>query len=139
MFEASDSQMLKLMHFFLNSRGSAGKTFAFGAAILGLISVVAADMMSRLVEKGALLTIVVMRSDQNLKRLAGDASAGEPNWVLTKVVGNVGVDMSPTAAIPSLMSASRCDDTSQAVLMTRSFGMEGMTAAPITAPRPVCN
>jgi UDP-N-acetylmuramyl tripeptide synthase len=138
-FEESDSLMLKLKHFFFEGRGSAGKTFAVGAAILGLISVVAADMMSRMVEKGAPLTIVITRSGQNLKRLASAAAAGEPNSVVTKVVGNVGVDMSPTAAIPSLMSASRCDDTSQAVLMTRSIGMEGTTTTPIATPEPPCN
>jgi anti-sigma-K factor RskA len=71
--------MLKLKHFSFDARGSAEKTFAVGAAILGLISVVAADTMSRLVEKGALLTIVVIPSEQNLKRLASTAPAGEPN------------------------------------------------------------
>jgi hypothetical protein len=131
--------MLNLKHFVFDARGSAWKTFAVGAAILGLISVVAADMMSRLVEKGALLTIVVMRADQNLKRPAGAAPAGEPNSVVTKVVGNVGVAMSPTAAIPSLMSVSRCDDASQAVLMTRSIGMEGTTTTPIATPEPPCD
>lgn len=131
--------MLKLKHFFFDARGSAAKTFAVGAAILGLFGVVAAEMMSRLVEKGALLTIVVMPSDQVLKRLASTAPAGEPNSVVTKVVGNVGVDTSPTASIPSLMSASRCDDTNQAVLMTRSIGMEGTTTTPITTLEPLCN
>ena len=131
--------MLKLMHFFLNSRGSAGKILAVGAAILGLISVVTADMMSRLVEKGALLTIVVTPSDQKLKRLANTAPEGEPNSVVTTVVGSVGVDMSPTAAIPSLMSASRCRELSKAVLMTRSIGMEGTTTTSITAPEPPCD
>ncbi len=131
--------MLRLNRFFFDARGSTGKTFAIGAAILGLLSVVAADMMSRLVEKGAPLTIVVMRSDQNLKRLAGAVPAGEPNSGATKVVGNVGVDISPTAAIPSLMSVSRCDDASQAVLMTRSIGMEGTTTTPIATPEPPCN
>jgi hypothetical protein len=128
--------MLKLKHFFLDARGSAGKTFAVGAVTLGLISVVTADMMSRLVEKGALLTIVVMPSDQNPKRLASTAPAREPNSVVTKVVGNVGVDMSPTASIPSLISASRCDDTRQAVLMMRSVGMERTTTTPIATPEP---
>ena len=131
--------MLKLKNFFFDARGSAWKTFAVGAAILGLTSVVAADMMSRLVEKGALLAIVVTRSDQNLKRLAGAAAAGEPNSVVTKAVGNVGVAMSPTAGIPSLMSASRCDDASQAVLMTRSIGVEGTTTTPIATPEQPCN
>ena len=131
--------MLKLKHFFFDARGSAGKKFAVGAAILGLISVVAADMMSRLVEKGALLTIVVMRSDQNLKQLASTAAAGEPNSVVTKAVGDVGVAMSPTAAIPGSMSVSRCDDASQAVLMTRSVGVEGTTTTPIATPEPPCN
>ncbi len=43
MFEATDNQMSKLMHFYLNLRGSAANKFALGAAILGLASVVAAD------------------------------------------------------------------------------------------------
>ena len=95
--------------------------------------------MSRLVERGALQTIVVMLADQNLKRPALAAPAGQPNSVVTKVVGNVGVAMSPTAAIPSLMSVSRYDDASQAGLMTRSIGMEGTSTTSIATPEPTCN
>jgi hypothetical protein len=97
-FEATDNQILKLMHFFLNSRGSAANKFALGTAILGL-------------------PIVSQR---------------------TKVVRGIGIDMSPTAAIPGSAPASPCDDTSQAVLMTRSIGMEG-TTTPIAAPEPHCD
>jgi hypothetical protein len=138
-FEATDNQMLKLMHFFLNSRGSAANKFALGAAILGLASVVAADLMSRLVQMGALPAIVLIPSDQSPKRVANIAPAGEANPPLTKVVRGIGVDMSPTAAIPGSAPASPCDDTSQAVLMTRSIGMEGTTTTPIAAPEPHCN
>jgi hypothetical protein len=131
--------MGKLMHFFLNSRGSAVKNFAFGAAVLGLASVVAADFMSRLVQKGAPLTIVVIPSDQNLKRLANTDPAGEPNSVVTKVVRSTGIDMSATGTIPSSTRASSCDETNHAVLMTRSIGMEGTTTTPITTPEPPCD
>ncbi len=131
--------MLKLMHFFLNSRGSAANKFALGAAILGLTSVVAADLMSRLVQMGALPTIVLIPSDQSLKQVANTAPTGEPNSRVTKVVRGIGIDMSPTAAIPSSTPASPCDGASQAVLMTRSIGMEGTTTIPITAPEPRCN
>jgi len=127
------------MRFFLNSRGSAVKNFAFGAAVLGLISVVAADLMSRLVQKGALPTIVVIPSGQSLDQLANTAPTGEPNSRLTKVVRSIGIDMSPTAAIPSSTPASRCDDTSQAVLMTRSIGVEGTTTTPIATSEPPCD
>jgi hypothetical protein len=124
------------MRFFLNSRGSAVKNFAFGTAILGLFSVVAADLMSRLVQKGALPTIVVIPSGQSLDPLANTAPTGEPNSRLTKVVRSIGVDMSPTAAIPSSTQASSCDETNHAVLMTRSIGIEGTTTTPIAAPEP---
>ena len=49
---------------------------AIGAAILGLTSVVAADMMSRLAQTGALPTIIFAPSDQSLKRLAATADTG---------------------------------------------------------------
>jgi hypothetical protein len=109
------------------------------AAVLGLICVVAADLMSRLVQKGAPLTIVVIPSRQSLYQLANTAPTGEPNSSPTKVVRSIGIDMSPTAAIPSSTPATRCDDTGQAVLMTRSIGMEGTTTTPIAAPEPHCN
>ncbi len=115
------------------------KKFAFGAAVLGLASVVAADLMAHLVQKGALPTIVIIPTDQSLKRLADTAPTGETYSRVTKVQRSMGIDMSPTAAIPSSTPASRCDDTSQAVLMTRSIGMEGTTTTPITTPEPLCN
>jgi hypothetical protein len=101
--------------------------------------VVAADLMSRLVQMGALPAIVLIPSDQSPKRVANIAPAGEANPPLTQVVRGIGVDMSPTAAIPGSAPASPCDDTSQAVLMTRSIGMEGTTTTPIAAPEPHCN
>jgi hypothetical protein len=131
--------MLRFMHFFFNSRGSAVKKFAFGAAVLGLASVVAADLMAHLVQKGALPTIVFIPSDQSFKPLANTDPTSEPNSLLTKVVRSVGIDMSATGAIPSSTPASSCDDASQTVLVTRSIGIEGTTTTPITGPEPLCN
>ena len=130
--------MLKLMHFF-STRGFRGKTFALGVAVLGLASVVAADMMSRLVQKGALPTILIIPSDQRLKRLANTDPTGDPNSCATKVMRSMGIDMSATGNIPSSTPASRCDDTSQAVLMTRSIGIEGTTTTPMATPGSPCD
>ncbi len=111
------------------------KKFAFGAAVLGLASVVAADLMAHLVQKGALPTIVIVPSDQS----ANTALTDEPNSRVTKVVRSIGIDMSATGAIPSSTPASRCDDTGQTVLVTRSIGIEGTTTTPIATPEPPCN
>ncbi|MGO9773209.1 MAG: hypothetical protein ACLPSW_27425 [Roseiarcus sp.] len=113
------------------------KKFAIGAAILGLTSVVAADMMSRLVQKGALPTIVVIPSDQSLKSLA--AYTTEPESRAATIAHSVGIDMSPTATIPSSTPASPCGESSQAVLVTRSIGIEGTTMTPIATPEPPCD
>jgi hypothetical protein len=126
------------MHFF-NSRGSAMKKFAFGAAVLGLASVVAADLMAHLVQKGVLPTIVVIRSDQSLKRLTDTDPTGEPSSRVTKAVRSMGIDMSATGNIPSSTPVLPCDDASQAVLMTRSIGTEGTTTTPIATPEPACS
>ena len=115
------------------------KKFAFSAAVLGLASVVAADLMAHLVQKGALPTIVFIPSDQSLMRLANTDRTGEPNSRVTKVLRSMGIDMSATGNIPSSTPASPCDDTSQTVLVTRSIGIEGTTTIPMATPGPPCN
>lgn len=99
----------------------------------------AADMMSRLVQKGALPRIVLIPSDQSLDRLANTDTTGEPNSRVTKGVRGIGIDMSPAAAIPSSTPASPCDDTSQTLLVTRSVGIEGTMTTPIVTPERPCN
>ncbi|MGO9233220.1 MAG: hypothetical protein ACLP4V_03715 [Methylocella sp.] len=113
--------------------------FALGAAILGLISVVTADMMSRLAQKGVLPTIVLIPSDQSPKRLADTAHTAVPESRAATVARSIGIDMSATATIPSSTPASLCDDSSQAVLVTRSIGVEGTTTTPIATPEPPCD
>ncbi len=138
--------MLKLKHFFFDAHGSAGKAFALGMAVLGLTSVVAADMMSRLVQKGALPTILIIPSDQSLKLRANTDPTSGPNPPVTKVMRGIGIDMSATGtipsatgAIPSSTPASPCDAASQTVLLTRSIGVEGTTTTPLAAPEPPCD
>jgi hypothetical protein len=131
--------MLKLKHFLFDARGSAGKAFALGMAVLGLTSVVAADMMSRLVQKGALPTILIIPSDQSLGRLANTDPTSEPNSLVTKVMRGIGIDMSATGAIPSSTPASPCAATRQTVLLTRSVGVEGTTATAVATPEPPCD
>jgi len=96
-------------------------------------------LMAHLVQKGALPTIVLIPSEQSLKRLANTAATGEPNSRVAKVVRSFGIDMSATGAIPSSTPASSCDDTSQTVLVTRSIGIEGTTTTPIATLEPPCN
>jgi hypothetical protein len=131
--------MLKLKHFLFDARGSAGKAFALGMAVLGLTCVVAADMMSRLVQKGALPTILIIPSDQSLGRLANTAPTSEPNSLVKKVMRGIGIDMSATGAIPSSTPALPCDESSQTVLVTRSIGIEGTTTTPLTTRDSPCN
>jgi hypothetical protein len=115
------------------------KNFAFGAVILGLISVVAEDLMAHLVQEGALPTIVVIPSDQSLKRQANTDPTGEPNSHVTKGVRSIGIDMSATGAIPSSIPTSPCDHTSRTVLVTRSIGIEGTTSTQIATPETPCD
>ncbi len=124
---------------FFNSRGSAMNKFAIGAVILALLSVAAADIMSLLVQKGVLPTIVLIPSDQSHKRLAATARTAEPESRAATVARNTGIDMSATATIPSSTPASVCEDSSQAVLVTRSIGIEGTTTTPIAAPKRACD
>ncbi|MGA8169461.1 MAG: hypothetical protein WB816_01280 [Methylocystis sp.] len=107
---------------------------AVGAAILGIASVVGADMMSRLAQEGALPTIIVVPSEPAPKRTADNArEAGLPMLALS-----LGVDMSATATIPSPAAASSCGAPGQAVLMTHSIGVDGTTVTPIIAPARNC-
>ena len=108
-------------------------------AVLGLSSVVAADMMSRLVQEGALPTILIIPTDQNLKPRANTDPTSEPNSLVAKVRRGIGIDMSATGAIRSSTPPSSCDAASQTVLLTRSVGMEGTTATPVVTSAPPCD
>jgi hypothetical protein len=94
-------------------------------------------MMSRLVQKGALPTVLIIPSDQSLKPRAKTDPTSEPNSLVTKVTRGIG--MSATGSIPSSTLPSPCAATSQTVLLTRSIGIEGTTAIPVATPEPPCD
>jgi hypothetical protein len=96
-------------------------------------------MMSRLVQKGALPTVLIIPSDQSLKPRAKTDPTSEPNSLVTKVTRGIGIDMSATGSIPSSTLPSPCAATSQTVLLTRSIGIEGTTAIPVATPEPPCD
>jgi hypothetical protein len=73
------------------------KKFAFGAAVIVLAGLVAADLMAHLVQEGAPPTIVVIPSDQSLMRLASTALTDGPNSRVTKVAHGIGIGRSATA------------------------------------------
>jgi hypothetical protein len=110
---------------------------AIGAAILGLTSVVAADMMSRLAQTGALPTIIFASSDQSLKRLADKFHASAPQLPILAL--SLGIDSNAVATIPSSTLASPCGEPGQAVLMTHSIGIDGTTVTPFAPLAPPCD
>jgi hypothetical protein len=111
--------------------------FAIGAAILGLTSVVGADMIARLAQNGALPRLVFVSLDQGPKRSTDNSRAREPQSPILAL--GLGVDMSATAPIPSSASLAPCGAPIQAVLMTHSIGVEGTTVTPFTTPAPPCD
>jgi hypothetical protein len=90
------------MEFFQpRSRGYLFRRTAFFACAAAAVAVLSAHFLSRIVQKGGFPAIAVIRSDADLKRLAGMAPSAQPER-RTTIFRSVGVDGVTTATIPTI-------------------------------------